>query len=265
MDSRVPVSIGMIVGMAMGALAACSDDAPRASAADAGVDAAVAAVDASAEASSCPLERRAELRGRVTILDGSKDPPPAAGARVCVHGRPDLPCASALADGTFEHTCMPEGDAAVLFEQAGIGRTLWLRVFTSGLGQTIDAKIATTEENRKLFAPAGVTYPRAGHGMITVNDSQDSAGGGIRIEPHGAGVEGPFLSGNGETIDADGGLTHGGGVAFLVAPVGEQVIGLSDPDGGACGQVSGGWGTGGGTITVPVLEDTETNMLVRCP
>jgi hypothetical protein len=254
----------------LGAVVACSDStAAGSSLADAGrpseasVAERAAAVDASA---ACPLEpsRSSAIRGRVRIIDGSREPPPASGARVCIHGRPDIPCVQALADGTYEHTCVPDGDVPILFSKEGVGSTLWLRVITAGLAQLVDTPIATGAENTKVFASIGLTYPRPGHGILTVNDARDSAGGGITFTALGRGADGPYYSSNGETIDRDAGPSTGLGLALFLAPAGNVQLRLDAPDGGACGQTLGGWGSDGRTITVPVLDQTETLVLVRC-
>lgn len=271
---RVCILPGVVAALAP--MAACSSNAsPGGSpSTDAGIDRPAVTSDAGDASMACPLDpsRTSLVRGRVTILDGSKEPPPAPGAKVCILDHPELPCATALADGTYEHTCVPEGDIGILFTKEGVGRTVWLRVMTAGIAQEVDGKIATREENQKLFAAVSVTYPRVGYGMVTINDTQDSAGGGVFVTPVGSGTDGPFYSSDGEKIDGKVGPSAGLGIAFIVAPTGKLEIQLTAPstDGGAdggsslCGQVQRGWGSNGRTITVPVLEDTETDVNVRC-
>lgn len=271
---RVCIFVGPLAALA--SVAACSSNTSPGgtSSTDAGSESSIVTTDVGDAGIACPLDpsRTSIVRGRVTILDGSKEPPPAPGATVCILDHPELPCAVALADGTYEHTCVPEGDVGILFTKEGVGRTLWLRVMTAGIAQEVLGKIATKAENQKLFAAVNVTYPRAGHGMITINDTQDSAGGGIHVTPVGSG-DGPYYSSDGEKIDGNVGPSAGIGIAFIVAPTGKLEIQLTAPsaaDGGTdagsslCGQVQRGWGSNGHTITVPVLEDTETDVNVRC-
>jgi hypothetical protein len=80
-------------------------------------------------------------------------------------------------------------------------------------------------------------------------------------------VAGPFYSAHGTAIESGAGATTGEGVVFLIAPAGNLKIEMKspNPDGGACIQTLGGWGSGDGTITVPVFENTETSALIRCP
>lgn len=267
MNSKlIAVVVAAALACAATTIVACSDDTNSAGdAGDGGSDARALPSDAGADAAlPCPLERKAEIRGRVTILDGSKTPPPAAGARVCIHGRADLPCVESLADGTYEHTCVPEGDVGILFSKDGVGRMLALRVMTAGIAQELEGKLATTDENKKLFAPVGVTYPRPGRGLVTLNETHDM-GYAFTVTPLAAGVDGPFYSADGEKIDRTADAGVGLGYVFMAAPIGELQIGMAAADGGTCQQVLGGWGSKDGKITVPVLEDTETFVFVRCP
>jgi hypothetical protein len=261
---------GAFALLATAAIACGGDDSAMREPADGGAsangDASPNDAGASDAAPPCPLPdaRKSELRGRVTILDGSDQPPPAAGARVCIHGHPDLPCVDALGDGTYEHNCVPTGDVAILFSHDA-GRVLWLRVLVPGIPQALDTPIGTRAENVKLFAPAGVAYPQPAMGIVTLNDSLDSAKGGITFSAP-AGSIGPFYSSDGSKITNDAGPSTGGGWAFVLVPAGDARFGLAGADPATiCGQVSGGWGSGDGGITVPVLEDVETRVLVTCP
>jgi hypothetical protein len=267
-DERMRRGWFVATAMAAGACVAIAcgsdrDDRPANGNLDAGSDGPEAA--ATDAAMACPLSdrERGEVRGVVTILDGSKTPPPAPGARVCVHGRPDLPCVDALADGTYEHTCMPVGDVAILFSHEA-GRTLWLRVLLPGFPQLLDAPIANRAENVKLFSAVGIAYPQPGMGIVTLNDALNTTTGGFTVSVP-PGILGPWYSSNGTTITHDAGPTSGEGFVFALAPAGDLTIGLVGADGGACQQVSGGWGSGDGGITVPVLDDAETLVLVSCP
>lgn len=240
----------------------CKDDtAPASVAADSGEGGtadAVAQNDSGAPA--CPLPRAAILRGKVSHLaDNDKDLVPAVDVRICVHGRDDLPCVVTAKDGTYEHLCLPEGEVEITYSKPGYPSVMWLRVLTAGLGDPADALLPTDAQNAKLL---GSAYPRAGRGLVTMNDTRDTDG--ITIAPVGATVDGPFYSDDGLSIDRDAGATFGQGLAFVVAPVGNLTLRLTHPDAGPCQQALGGWSSGPGTITVPVLENTETSFFIRC-
>jgi hypothetical protein len=270
-SSRALVVITSALACVLGALTACGDDEgagvpPPSLAPDGGADAVATPPDGAPDSGpSCPVARPGQARGFVTMLDGSDPPPPVPGARICVHDRPDLPCVSSAEDGSYEHSCLPEGDVGILFSKDEVGRTLWLRVITPGIPQQVEGKIVTQAENVRFFGDVGVAYPRSGHGIVTLLDSDRSAKGGMYVEPLEQGVEGPFYSSDGVNLDRDAGPTAGFGLAVMLAPAGSLDVALTHVDGGGCQQVLGGWGSDAGKITVPVLEDTETLVLVRCP
>jgi hypothetical protein len=251
--------MALVIGVAFGGagvgLCACSDSKQ----AEAPVEAS-APPDAGAPDTSprCGLERAGTISGKVISTPGK----PNAGVQVCVYQRPDLPCVTTAEDGTYEHTCLPEGDTAVLFSKEGHASTLWLRVVTAGIGQHLDTYVLPDSENTKLFGTVGVTYPRAGHGMVTLNDLSDT--GQITVTAEGAATDGPFYSRDAVTIDRDAGATVGNGIVFLVAPVGSLKLRMTTPDAKKCQQVLGGWGSVDNTITVPVVENTETSVFINC-
>lgn len=240
----------------------CEDDAAPANVpADGGAGgAADAPAQSDAVAPACPLARAALLRGKVSHLaDNDTDLVPAADVRICVHRRDDLPCVVTAKDGTYEHLCLPEGEVGIAYSKPGYPSVLWLRVLSAGLGEPADALLPTDAQNVKLF---GSAYPRAGRGLVTMNDTRDTDG--ITIAPVGATIDGPFYSGDGLSIDRDAGATFSQGLAFVVAPVGNLTLRLTHPEAGPCQQALGGWSSGPGTITVPVLENTETALFIRC-
>jgi hypothetical protein len=258
--------VALAAGVDAAAATACTDDARETSPsngplADAAVPDGASPGDAGA-AAECKLERAALVTGKVYHLDDKGKLVAAPNVRVCIHSRADLPCVTTDAEGTYEHQCVPEGDTAISFTKPGYASTLWLRVITAGFGQTFEALVVRDADNSALFSAAGATYPKSGYGLVTMNDTQDTDG--IVVEPLDAATEGPLYSASGTKIDRDAGGSLGDGIIFTIAPVGTLKLRLRGPDGGACQQELGGWSSVDSTITVPVLEDTETSVLVRC-
>lgn len=224
----------------------------------------------SAPAPSCTLERVSTASGKVLDLG---TPAPFAGVpdvKVCLFNHPELPCVMTGPDGTYEHTCVPEGDVSMLFSKTGFAQTLWLRVFLAGVGQNFQVALVPDAVNKKLFETAGETYPRPGYGLVTLNDQLDTSG--ITVAPLSPGASGPFYSAHGIDIDRDAGGTIGEGLVFMIAPVGSLTFQMTAPalsDGGTsssmCQQALGGWGAANGKMTVPVLENTETSLNILCP
>jgi hypothetical protein len=199
----------------------------------------------------------------VAHLEAGNGNTPSAGVSVCVYGRVDLPCVLTDEDGTYEHLCIPEGDVGILFSKEGFASTLSLRVFVASIGQTVSGFIVNDADNARVFQAAGATYPRPGYGLVTVNDSRDRDG--MVATAVGTGVDGPFYSPDGATIVSNGTGTTGQGLVFFLAPVGSLKIELHGPSAGACQEDLGGWASVDSTITLPVAENTETTVLVRCP
>jgi hypothetical protein len=149
----------------------------------------------------------------------------------------------------------------------GDGRALlWLRVIRpAGASQTLDATLFTDALNQQFFGDLGVTYPRAGFGLLTLNDSDDVGGVVITPQTPSSGYDGPFYSKDGVEVDRDAGATYGSGIVNVVLPAGSAVIQVKTSGGAPCRQLSGGWGSNdAGTITVPILENTETSVFFTC-
>jgi hypothetical protein len=254
----------VVIGAMVLTMTACSDDPATASPTPVPTTGADAAVDSPNDAAptGCPLQAASLVNGKVHHLGATGELVDAADVRVCIHERPDIPCVTTANDGTFEHTCVPEGDTALLFSKSGFASTLWLRVITPGIGQTMEALVLKDSENAALFAATGVTYPRSGYGLVTMNDLRDTDG--VVVTPEGTGTDGPFYSSNGTAIDRDAGSSTGDGLVFTVAPVGKLKLRITGPDGGACQQAFGGWQSTDSTVTVPVLENTETSLFIAC-
>jgi hypothetical protein len=232
---------------------------------DAG-DAGSPAPDATVAEPTCILgeNERWGLHGVLRYLDGSASPPALAGARVCAHGRSDLPCTTTDADGKYDHACLPAGEVLVHFSLAGYAPLLWLRTSAAGERHQLDTFLVRDADDQKLFVTANVTYPRAGYGMITVNDK--TVADGTKIAAVTANVEGPFYSGDGTSIDPNATGTFGQRVTFFVAPVGDVELTITSVGGNACVQLADAFhGTTPGTVKVPVLEGTESALFVVCP
>ena len=115
------------------AVVACSDDPAPGTAPSTTPPASDAAPDSmtgDAAPVGCPLQTPSLVNGTVHHLGPSNGLVDAAGVRVCIHQRPDIPCVTTAADGTFEQSCVPEGDTAIAFSKDGYASTLWLRVVT---------------------------------------------------------------------------------------------------------------------------------------
>jgi hypothetical protein len=266
---KIPLTI-----LALGAVVACSEEsavppptAPSTSAPTpppAPADAGPVALDATA--TSCPLDAssRARFHGTMKHLDGSASPPPLAGVKVCIHGRDDIPCVTTGADGAYDQTCTPTGDVLLRYSLAGFASVLWARTTKAGDDRELSTFLVRDADNQALFSPANVIYPRSGHGMVTVNDATDIDG--IQITPVTSAVDGPFYSADAITLALTATGTVGEGYAFFVAPVGDIEIEITAPGGAKCSHHAGGWsGSQAGRVKVPVLENTETSLIVHCP
>lgn len=264
-----------IVALVAVVFVACSDDAgdapPSSAVSDAGTGS-DAPSDAGTEASSstdakvalCSLSsnERSTLHGVVRHLQSGTSPP-LAGVAVCVDGRTDIACATTASDGSYVHDCVPVGDSLIRFALVGYAPTTWARFSLAFDDNELGAFLLRDEDNAALFGDAGVTYPRVGYGLVGLNDVTDIDG--ITMAAVSSGMDGPYYSADGMSLDPAATGTVGDGVVFFVAPVGKAEIRITSPNGGACGQLGGGWGGATpNTIAVPVFENGETDLFVRC-
>jgi hypothetical protein len=234
--------------------------------ADAGLEGAAADASDGASPATCTLSagERSRSYGTIRHLDGTASPPPLPGVRVCIHGRTDVPCVTTGPDGTYDQTCVPVGDVLIHFSLAGYAPTVWARVSLATDENELSTFLLRDADNQAMFATANVTYPRAGHGMVTITDK--TTADGTTMAAVSANLEGPFYSADAVTIDTNASGTAGARVAFFVAPVGDVEIAITSNGGTPCRQLGLGWGgSTPGTVKVPVLEGTETSLFVICP
>lgn len=186
--------------------------------------------------------------------------PRIAGVRVCNGDRPDLPCATTDAAGRYELRCVTPGDVVLTYAHADYVSSAWLRV-ARGLDEEQDVTLLTAAQHAAFYAPVAQTFPRAGHGVIAVNDVSHIDG----LQLTAAGALGPYYSRDGRTIDATATATVGDGLAFFIAPAGTLTIEITPVDAAhICGHAGGGFISTGHGLTVPVLEATETGVFTIC-
>jgi hypothetical protein len=193
------------------------------------------------EAVDCTAEV-ARFAGVVTSLEART---PLVGARVCVDAHPEIPCATTDANGFYELSCAPIGDAAIHFDAAGYAEGVWLWAgAVSAMPISLDVSLARMADNTTYLEPTGMVYPDDGDSLVTIDLNGNVAGLTARLVT-GSGV-GPYYSvDEGGRIDPT--LSSASSDRELMFFVARPFSGWSDVEialnatTGQCGERRGAW------------------------
>ena len=206
------------------------------------------------------------MSGKVVTLGTTT---PVAAAKLCVHDRADMACATTDGEGAFSLQIPPDQEFALELTapdyaptiEAVTPKTKDTKNWTFGL-----RRLATV---RPRYAVFGATYPDAATGFVVARalGPQGSATGidGVEMAIEPKSGAGPFFfSPNSDPDPARHATsTFATGLFANVAP---GIVEVSfDPAGLTCSPAFGGWAsTKPNTVRVPVVAGFETDIGQRC-
>jgi hypothetical protein len=195
---------------------------------------------------------------------------PLAGARVCVVGHPEIPCATSGADGTYVMTVTEpttDRDLAVNVTAAGyLGGTALLHE-TAGELTWATPSLFDDAAAAALLTPAGIAYPSGGKGVVLLSVWGRSGGAalGVTVSSAPAGGAPVYLDQTGTPDPTLSGITSDGYVLLGNLQPGPIEITVSD---GSCAPAvfaAEAWPDAKpATISGVTVADSLTEMVVAC-
>lgn len=217
----------------------------------------------------CPTGNVGSLWGRVYDQETFN---PLAGVGVCVLNQPSLGCATSNADGIYQITCVPAGDAELEYRAAGYPRQLWAWTSRDNWDEDVNLGLLPESNYAEFLAPSGQAFPDATRSLVTMYFVGDGTVDGARVALSQGTGSGPYYTRyEGGTLDPS--ITsitslHENAYLFAQAPSGSDEIEITvtpGPGASSCTQYYGGWvGATPNSIRVPVEPGAISVVFIRC-